>query len=81
MIPDRGACVGDAGPQLSASALSISELSSSPARDASPPGPGRCPILPPTCLSFLLKFTGTGTTVAPLSLHFPLPFTCFAHDE
>ncbi len=78
MIPDRGAGGGDAGPPLSESAPSISELSARPARDASPPSPGRCLILPPTCL---LKFIGTGTTIAPLSLHFPLPFTCFAHDE
>jgi hypothetical protein len=64
MRSDRVAVGGDTGPprQLSESALSISELSARP--DASPPGPGRCLILLPTCLSILLKFIGTGTTVA-----------------
>ena len=49
------------GGPASRAALSIPELCAR--ANASAPGPSRCPILPPICLSFLLKLTGTGTTV------------------
>jgi hypothetical protein len=58
MIPGAGG--GDALAGQRPSALSTSELSARP--NASPPGPSRCPILPPNCLSFLLKFIRTDST-------------------
>ena len=73
--------------QASRAALSIPESRLSARANASAPGQSRCPNLPPTCLSFLLKFIGTGTTTgyhdrpSGFSLQFPLLFTCSAHDK
>ncbi len=47
--------------QASRAALSIPESRLSARANASAAGPSRCPILPPICLSFLLKVLGTGT--------------------